>query len=90
MSIQSEHIILLGCILKDGKGCFVCDVSEGVTSKGLTAIDIIKHATGLCGGSGGGRLTRAEGGCKDGGMVGEAIEATKLYIIEKYGIRSKE
>jgi alanyl-tRNA synthetase len=87
---RTPHVVLLGTKLDDGKGFFICDVPEEIVAKGLTAVDVIRYVTRLAGGGGGGSPTRAEGGCKDGDRVDEAIKLTKDHYVELYGLTKKD
>ncbi|HRZ86843.1 MAG TPA: alanine--tRNA ligase [bacterium] len=74
-------VIVLGSV-KDGKVSFVCAIADGLVQSGVSAIDIVKKAAAIAGGSGGGRKEMASAGGKDASKVAEAIQAVPKIVDE--------
>ena len=69
--------------VNEGKLQLICMISKELTNKGLNAVELIKTATTVCGGGGGGRPDMAQAGGKDIQAVPEAIKAVRQKLTEK-------
>jgi alanyl-tRNA synthetase len=73
---------VLGSIIAE-KPMLICAVTEDLVKKGITAGDIVKHAAGHMGGSGGGKPTLAQAGGKDPALLKAALESVDVLLNEK-------
>ena len=78
----SDYAILLASD-NDGKVSFISMCSDSAIKANIKAGDIVKTATTICGGGGGGRPNMAQAGGKDPAKIDDAIKATLDFIKEK-------
>ena len=73
-------IVILATASEDNKASVVVGVTKDLTNK-YSAIDLVKIASGVLGGQGGGgRPDMAQAGGPNGEKIAEAIEAVKQAI----------
>ena len=75
------------CVLASAQGdkvALVVGVSKDLT-KTLNAVDIVKAASGVLGGGGGGRADLAQAGGAGAAKLGEAFEAARALLKDKLG-----
>ncbi len=74
---------LLSSVSEDGKITFLSVCGKKAVERGVKAGDMIKHATKLCGGSGGGKPESAMGGGKDASKIEDALNSVKAFVEER-------
>ncbi len=77
---DNSVIFLIGDV--GGNLPLVCSVSKLLNNKGIRAGDIIKEASRVLGGSGGGRPDFASGGGKEVNQINNAFEIVKKRIMQ--------
>lgn len=78
-----EPAIILLFNVQGEKLQLLCMLSKSLTAQGHNAVDIIKTATAVCGGGGGGRPDMAQAGGKDSTKIDEAISKVSDYLRER-------
>ena len=74
-------VVVLGT--SDGKVAAVAAVNEAGLAAGVSANTLVRAATGVLGGKGGGKDDVAQGGGSNPAAVGDAIAAVQRLVAEK-------
>jgi alanyl-tRNA synthetase len=81
---KKEHsdkpALILLAEISEGKVLFVCGTTDKAIDLGVKAGDVVKVASEVCGGGGGGRPDFAQAGGKKPEKLEEAFEAVREYI----------
>jgi len=80
--LKDNAVVILGGV-RAGQGYMVITVGTEAAKKGINAAVIVKEASVLLGGSGGGQPERAQGGGPRADKIVEAIEKAKQLVREK-------
>jgi len=78
----------VACVLASVQGdkvALVAGVSKELVRRGLNAVEIVKAASGVLGGGGGGRPDLAQAGGSGAARVEEALESARKYLRDKLG-----
>jgi alanyl-tRNA synthetase len=78
-----ENSIGLFAGVSGDKPVLIGMVAENLTKKGIRAGDLVKHAAGYIGGSGGGKPTLAQAGGKDIDKIEEALNSVRSWVRER-------
>lgn len=81
--MAKEPVVTLAGSEMDGKGFFVCTVSDDLVTKGIKARDIVDKAASIIEGGGGGRPNMAQAGGKRGDRIKEAMDAAADVLAVK-------
>jgi len=77
---KDDSIVAVLVAELDGKLTFLSVCGKAAVQNGMKAGEIIKHITGLIGGSGGGKPDSAMGGAKDISKLTEALAAVAEFV----------
>ena len=80
---KDDSIVAVLAAELDGKLTFLTVCGKAAVQGGMKAGEIIKHITGLIGGSGGGKPDSAMGGAKDVSKLAQALEAAYDFVKGK-------
>lgn len=80
---RDSTVTLLGAEM-DGKGFFICTVSDDLIKKGLNAREITDSAASIIDGGGGGRPNMAQAGGKRGDRIREAVDEAVKLVKDKF------
>ena len=80
---KDDSIVALLASELDGKLTFLTVCGKAAVQSGMKAGEVIKHVTGLIGGSGGGKPDSAMGGAKDVSKLAQALEAAYTFAKGK-------
>ncbi len=80
---KDDSIIAVLAAEIGGKLTFLSVCGKTAVQRGMRAGDIIKHVTGLIGGSGGGKPDSAMGGAKDVSKLQPALDAVYEFVKDK-------
>lgn len=69
--------------VQDNRPTVIASVTEDLVSRGLHAVELVKHVAAPLGGGGGGRPTMAQAGGKDAGNLAEALESVRIWVEER-------
>jgi alanyl-tRNA synthetase len=75
-------VVVLGAPAADGKALMVAAVSSDLVDGGLNAADVLRPGAQVMGGGAGGRGDVAQAGGRDGGKLGEALQASRAAARE--------
>ncbi len=73
------HVVVLGTETA-GKPMLVAAVSPDLVERGVSAVDLVRHAAEAIGGGGGGRPTMAQAGGKDASGLARAIDLARVWV----------
>ena len=74
---QDPDLICFFASVNDDKLVFVCGAGKNAVAKGIHSGNLVKMASQICHGNGGGKPDLAQAGGKDVSKLDEAIEAIK-------------
>jgi len=80
---KDDSIVAVLAAELDGKLTFLSVCGKAAVQSGLKAGEIIKHITGLIGGSGGGKPDSAMGGAKEVSKLAAALDAVTEFVKGK-------
>ncbi len=81
--LLNEHAVAILGGVSSGQAHIVITVCSDLAKKGLDAALIVKEASNILGGSGGGRLERAQGGGPYTEKIDEAVQKALRLVSEK-------
>ena len=76
-------LVLLGSATADGKALLIAALTPDVVGRGLTAKELLQPGAQVVGGGAGGKGDVAQAGGREGGRVGEALEAARVAARER-------
>ncbi|MEM1423170.1 MAG: DHHA1 domain-containing protein, partial [Planctomycetota bacterium] len=82
---SGSAVLLISADDEGGKVSIAAQVPEALIARGLRAGDWVREASNACGGKGGGKPDKAQGGGTDPARAGDAEAAARAFAAQSLG-----